>query len=42
VRLVEEKELLERFPQYAEYRRKVPAFWTWQVGKFWRFLVSGR
>lgn len=41
VRLVEERELLERFPEYAEYRRKVPAFWTWQVGKFWRFLLIG-
>ena len=42
IRLVEEKELLDRFPGYAEYRRKIPAFWTWQAGKFWRFLLSGR
>ena len=41
VRLVEEKELLERFPEYAEYRRRTQAFWTWQAGKFWRFLLSG-
>jgi protein-S-isoprenylcysteine O-methyltransferase Ste14 len=40
-RLVEERELLERFPGYAEYRQRVPAFWTWQAGKFWRFLLRG-
>ena len=28
VRLVEEKELLERFPGYADYRKHVPAFWA--------------
>lgn len=41
-RLVEERELLIRFPEYAEYCHKVPAFWTWRVGKFWRFLLIGR
>lgn len=43
VRLVEEKELIERFPDYAEYRKRVPAFWPrladW--GKFFRFLLRG-
>jgi len=42
IRLVEERELLERFPGYAEYRQRVPAFWTWQAVKFWRFLLSGK
>ncbi len=45
LRLVEEKELIERFGQiYAEYRRKVPAFWprvgNW--GKFMKCLLSGK
>jgi protein-S-isoprenylcysteine O-methyltransferase Ste14 len=41
-RLVEEPELIERFPEYAEYRRRVPAFvprfldfanlWGWLLG----------
>lgn len=26
IRLVEERELIERFPEYAEYRKRVPAF----------------
>ena len=45
VHLVEEKELLERFgPSYAEYRRRVPAFWPRprDLGRFFKFLVSGR
>jgi protein-S-isoprenylcysteine O-methyltransferase len=42
VRLVEEKELLERIPDYEEYHRKVPAFWTWRFDKFWRFLFTGK
>jgi protein-S-isoprenylcysteine O-methyltransferase Ste14 len=43
VRLVEEKELLERFPQYDDYRKQVPAFWTRpaDIGKFWKFLLTG-
>lgn len=41
VRLVEEKELLMRFPDYVQYRKRVPAFWTWQVIRFWRFLIKG-
>lgn len=45
VRLVEEPELLERFGEgYADYRRRVPAFWPrlpeWR--KFFRFLISGQ
>jgi protein-S-isoprenylcysteine O-methyltransferase Ste14 len=41
VRLVEEKELLERFPNYAEYRKSVPAFWARprDLLKFFRFLL---
>ena len=45
LRLVEEKELLERFGQgYADYRQRVPAFWPRPraYGKFWRFLITGR
>ena len=43
-RLVEEKELLERFPDYAEYRKRTPAFWP-KVNKlpaFFNFLLTGR
>jgi protein-S-isoprenylcysteine O-methyltransferase Ste14 len=43
VRLVEEKELLERFPDYSDYRVHVPAFII-KPGdsiRFIRFLVSG-
>lgn len=42
VRLVEERELLERFPDYDAYRRRVPAFWTLRILQFWRYLLSGR
>lgn len=43
IRLVEEKELLERFPDYAEYRKRVPAFWPKprDLFKFFRFLIAG-
>jgi protein-S-isoprenylcysteine O-methyltransferase Ste14 len=44
VRLVEEKELLERFgPSYAAYRRRVPAFWPRlsDLGKLFKFLIIG-
>jgi len=41
VRLVEEPELLARFPDYAEYRARVPAFWTLRIVKLWRFLLAG-
>ena len=44
VRLVEEKELLERFPDYNEYRRRIPAFWPkpHDLGGFFRFIITGR
>jgi protein-S-isoprenylcysteine O-methyltransferase Ste14 len=45
VRLVEEKELIERFgPAYAEYRRRVPAFWPRRrdLKMFFEFLMVGR
>ena len=43
IRLVEEKELLERFPNYADYRKRVPAFFPKpkDLGKFFRFLING-
>lgn len=44
VRLVEEKELIERFgPSYADYRRRVPAFWPRprDLGRFYKFLLAG-
>lgn len=45
VRLVEEKELIERFgDSYREYRKRVPAFWPRPraVGGFLNFLITGR
>ena len=43
VRLVEEKELLERFPDYATYRKRIPSFWPQpsDYGGFFRFLIIG-
>ena len=44
VRLVEEKELLERFgDSYAKYRKRVPAFWPRirDLRKLFGFLVAG-
>ncbi len=44
VRLVEEKELIERFgASYADYRKRVPTFWPRprQVAAFFRFLFTG-
>jgi protein-S-isoprenylcysteine O-methyltransferase Ste14 len=44
LRLVEEKELIERFgASYADYRKRVPAFWPriQDLGKFFRFLLTG-
>ena len=43
IRLVEEPELLKRFPGYAEYRREVPAFAPLpaDLGNFWRCLLTG-
>jgi protein-S-isoprenylcysteine O-methyltransferase Ste14 len=45
LRLVEEKELIERFGQsYVEHRKRVPAFWPRprDLGKFFRFIVVGK
>jgi protein-S-isoprenylcysteine O-methyltransferase Ste14 len=43
VRLVEEKELLERFPGYADYRKRTRAFWprVQDSIRFFRFLILG-
>ncbi len=45
IRLVEEKELIERFGQsYLDYRKRTPAFWPRlrDLGKFFIFLFTGR
>lgn len=45
IRLVEEKELVERFgASYLDYRKRVPAFWPrWRdLGKFFHFLFTGK
>lgn len=44
LRLVEEKELIERVPEYAEYRKRVPAFFPYpdQLSVFFRFLITGK
>jgi protein-S-isoprenylcysteine O-methyltransferase Ste14 len=45
IRLVEEKELVERFGQpYIDYRRRVPAFWPQlhNLRKFYTSLFTGR
>lgn len=44
VRLVEEKELLERIPEYAEYRKHVPAFFPYpnHILDFFKFLFTGK
>jgi protein-S-isoprenylcysteine O-methyltransferase Ste14 len=45
IRLVEEKELIERFGQpYVDYRKRVPAFWPrlQDMGKFSIFLITGK
>jgi len=42
---VEERELVERDAGYQEYRRRVPASFLIRplhLGRFWRFLVTGR
>lgn len=44
IRLVEEKELIERFGQsYIDYRKDVPAFWPQlrDLGNFYKFLFTG-
>ena len=45
IRLVEEKELIERFGRsYIEYRNRTPAFWPHlrDLGKFYKFLFTGK
>jgi len=44
VRLVEEKDLIGRFPDYSNYRKRVPAFWPRlrDLGKFFSFVLTGR
>ena len=44
VRLVEEQELLERIPEYAEYRKHVPAFFPYpnHILDFFKFLFTGK
>ena len=45
IRLVEEKELIERFGQsYLDYRKRTPAFWPkwYDLGTFFKFLIMGR
>jgi protein-S-isoprenylcysteine O-methyltransferase Ste14 len=45
LRLVEEKELIERFGvSYADHRKRVPAFWPRprDLGKFFRFIATGK
>lgn len=43
IRLVEEPELLRRFPDYARYRREVPAFSPApsSLVRFWQCLLTG-
>ena len=44
IRLVEERELIERFGSgYAEYRKTTPAFWPRlrDLGKFFSFILKG-
>ena len=43
VRLIEEKELIERFPDYSDYRKLVPAFFPRlrDCPSFFSFLISG-
>jgi len=45
IRLVEEKELIERFgSSYLDYRKRVPAFWPrlCDYGRFFGFLLTGK
>lgn len=44
IRLVEEKELLERIPNYAEYRKGVPAFLPYpnKIFGFFKFILTGK
>ncbi len=44
IRLFEEPELIVRYPEYIEYRKRVPAFapTPGNIGKFWRTLLTGK
>lgn len=44
VRLVEEREIIERIPAYAEYRKKVPALFPRpnRIPAFFKFLFTGK
>lgn len=44
VRLVEEKELMARFPGYAEYRKQTPVFWVKprDIPLFFKFIFLGK
>ena len=44
LRLVEEKELIERIPEYAEYRKNIPAFFPYpnRIIDFFKFLLTGK
>ena len=44
LRLVEEKELLERIPEYREHRKQVPAFFPYpnSIPAFFKFLLTGK
>ena len=39
---MEERDLEEREPSYAEYQRRVPAFFVAHPLRLWRFLATGR
>ena len=44
IRLIEEKELIERIPNYIEYRKQVPAFFPYpkQIFRFFKFVLTGQ
>lgn len=39
---IEERELVQRDPEYDAYRRAVPAFFARHPVRFWRYLLTGR
>jgi protein-S-isoprenylcysteine O-methyltransferase Ste14 len=39
---MEERDLEEFEPSYAEYRKSVPAFFVARPARFWSFLLTGR
>lgn len=44
IRLFEEPELIERYPDYVEYRKRVTAFGPApaNIGKLWRLMLTGK